>query len=63
MKFEKPIAEIQKFELEDVISASNTDPTNASDLYNIDADSWADDGICHGDARDNGSDSPNCIGG
>lgn len=48
MQFEKPIAEIQKFALKDIISAS-------SNLHKIDAESYADDGLCHGNAWDDGN--------
>ena len=50
MKFEKPVAEVQKFDLKDVISASGESPINNPQTGTIVGE---DTGSCAGDKSDN----------
>lgn len=65
MKFEKPIVEIEKFALKDIISASgesaSTEPSRTTSLH-FDSESYYEDGYCwYNSARDNNPNFDDCI--
>lgn len=54
MKFEKPILEIHKFDLKDVISASGGGTEGSSETENPEGTPiWEDGGTCEGNHHDN----------
>jgi hypothetical protein len=64
MKFEKPVAEVTKFDVKDILTASET-PDPQSDLENrVDALALEFDPtyVCNGTMRDMLGDPENCAG-